>query len=98
MPELDGISAAAEITWRHNVPIVLLSGSYLPAHIEQLKHAQVLVRQVKPVSRPELEKVLAEVTAMSAAVATASSTQPIVKGGYHDGNFFRQKNLEGVSR
>ena len=68
MPELDGIAAAAEITWKHNIPIVLLSGSDLPAEIEPLNHAQV-VRRVKPVSRFDLEAVVAEVTAMPHAAA-----------------------------
>jgi response regulator NasT len=71
MPELDGIAAAAEITRQHNVPIVLLSGSDLPAEIEPLHHTQILVRRVKPVSHSDLETVLAEVAAMSDAVAAA---------------------------
>lgn len=69
MPELDGIAAAAEITRQHNIPIVLLSGSDLPAEIEPLNHVQVLMRRVKPVSRFDLGDVLAEVMAMSDAVA-----------------------------
>jgi CheY-like chemotaxis protein len=69
MPELDGISAAAEITWQHNVPIVLLSGSDLPKEIEPLNHVQVLVRRFKPISLFDLEAAIAE--ALSDTVAAA---------------------------
>jgi response regulator NasT len=71
MPELDGISAAAEITWQHDLPIVLLSGSDLPTEIEPLNHVQVLVRRFKPISLIDLEAALAEVMALSDTVAAA---------------------------
>ena len=71
MPKLDGISADAEITWQHDIPIVLLSGSDLPTEIEALNHAQVLVRRVKPISRLDLEAVLAKVTALSDSLSAA---------------------------
>jgi CheY-like chemotaxis protein len=72
MPELDGISAAAEITRRHDVPIVLLSGSDLPREIKQLAHARVVVRRVKPISRSNLEALIAEVLVMPDTVAAVS--------------------------
>jgi two-component system, response regulator PdtaR len=72
MPQLDGISAAAEITGQHDVPIVLLSGSDLPLEIEPLKHASVLKCRVKPISRSDLEALLAEVMTLAGAVAAAS--------------------------
>lgn len=96
MPELDGITAAAEITWQHDVPIVLLSGNSLPAHIESLSHVHVLVRRVKPVSGGDLDKILAEVAVLADAVAAVSLNQPIVEGGNDDGNFIRWKSFEGV--
>ena len=69
MPELDGISAAAEITWQHDVPIVLLSGSDLPTAIDELGHARVLIRRVKPVSRLDLERMLPKVMAQADVAA-----------------------------
>ena len=72
MPQLDGISAAAEITLQHDVPIVLFSGCDLPAEIEQLDHVHVLVRRVKPIARSDLEAVLAEVLTLSDTFAAAS--------------------------
>lgn len=71
MPELDGIAAAAEIAWKHDVPIVLLSGSELPEEIDSLHHARMLVRRMKPVSRCDLEEVMAEVAEMTDAAAAA---------------------------
>jgi response regulator NasT len=59
MPDLDGIAAAAEITARQDIPIVLLSGSDLAPRIEPLAHARI-IRRAKPVSRLELEEALAE--------------------------------------
>lgn len=59
MPHLDGISAAAEITRLHDVPIVLLSGSDLPREIEQLHHARAVVHRVKPITRLDLEALIA---------------------------------------
>ena len=72
MPQLDGISAAAEITRRHDVPIVLLSGSDLPREIKQLAHARVVVRRVKPISRSNLEALIAEVPRQPDYVAAVS--------------------------
>jgi CheY-like chemotaxis protein len=72
MPELDGISAAAEITRQYEVPIILLSGSDLPVEIEELRHVAVLVRRVKPITRRDLEAMLAEVMTLSASFATAT--------------------------
>jgi response regulator NasT len=72
MPELDGISAAAEISRERDVPIVLLSGSDLPVEIEQLDHVHVLVRRVKPITRCDLEAVVAEVMTRSDTFAAAS--------------------------
>jgi CheY-like chemotaxis protein len=72
MPQLDGISAAAEITRLHDVPIVLLSGSDLPREIKQLDHARVVVRRVKPITRRDLEALIAEVLMMPDTVAAAS--------------------------
>jgi len=69
MPELGGISAAAEITRQYDVPIVLLSGSDLPMRVELLHHAHVVARRVKPISRHDLEAVVAEVMTPSAAAA-----------------------------
>jgi response regulator NasT len=60
MPELDGISAAAEINRRYDVPIILLSGSELPSGIKELSHVRALVRRMKPISRFDLEVLLAE--------------------------------------
>jgi CheY-like chemotaxis protein len=71
MPQLDGISAAAEITGQHDVPIVLLSGSDLPPRIQQLDHAHVVVRRVKPISGCDLEALLAEVTTRLNTAAAA---------------------------
>jgi CheY-like chemotaxis protein len=72
MPQVDGISAAAEITRLHDVPIVLLSGSDLPREIEQLDHARVVMRRVKPISRSKLEALIAEVQTLSNAFAAVS--------------------------
>jgi CheY-like chemotaxis protein len=100
MPELDGITAAAEITWQHNVPVVLISGNCLPAHIESLSHVRVLVRRVKPVSGGDLEKILAEVAALTDAAAAISLNQPIVEGGQDDGSFHcsPQRGPGGIAR
>ena len=58
MPELDGISAVAEIACQHDIPIVLLSGSDLPRRIDQLANVHVLFRRLKPISRSDLKSLL----------------------------------------
>jgi response regulator NasT len=72
MPKLDGISAAREITLKHDIPIVLLSGSDLPAEIEQLEHVTVLMRRMKPIAYRDLEAVLGKVMALSDMLAAMS--------------------------
>ena len=65
MPRLDGISAAAKITQQNDIPVVLLSGSELPAVIEPLRHVSVLLRRAKPISRVDLEQVVGDVINLS---------------------------------
>jgi response regulator NasT len=72
MPKVNGISAAAEINRQHDVPIVLLSGSELPEQIEELRHVNVLVRREKPISRCDLEAVVAEAMTLTNTFAVAS--------------------------
>jgi response regulator NasT len=72
MPELDGISAAAEINRCHDVPIILLSGSEFPCLIEELSHVRVLLRRLKPFSRFDLEALLAEVMRASGVLVAAA--------------------------
>ena len=72
MPRLDGIAAAAEITRQHDIPIVLLSGSDFPAEIEELDHAQLLLRRVKPITRSDLQALLTEVMEVSDTLTGAS--------------------------
>jgi response regulator NasT len=72
MPELDGISAAAEINRCHDVPVILLSGSELPCLIEELSHVRVLVRRMKPFSRFDLEALLAEAMRASEVLVAAA--------------------------
>jgi response regulator NasT len=71
MPHVDGISAAAEITRLHDVPIVLLSGSELPRVIEQLDHARIVLRRCKPISRAKLGALIDEVMALCEVLAAA---------------------------
>ena len=72
MPRLDGISAAAEITRLHDVPIVLLSGNELPRLIEQLDHARIVLRRFKPISYAKLQALIDEVVALCDAFAAAT--------------------------
>ena len=72
MPRLDGISAAAEITRHHDVPVILLSGAELPPEIEPLRHVSVLATRTKPISRIDLESAVGEVIKRSESLATTT--------------------------
>jgi response regulator NasT len=70
MPRLDGISAAAEVTSQHDIPVILLSGNELPSEIELLSHVNVLAKRLKPISRAGLEAVIEEAAVLSGSLAT----------------------------
>jgi Response regulator containing CheY-like receiver domain and AraC-type DNA-binding domain len=69
MPQLDGISAAAEIAGQHEIPIIILSGTELPRRIEQLSSVHTLFHRLKPISRGDLEVLLNKVIDIAAVAS-----------------------------
>ena len=72
MPRLDGISAAAEITREHDIPIILMSGNELPTEIESLRHVSVLMKCTKPISRADLRAVVDEIIKLSESLGATT--------------------------
>jgi len=72
MPRLDGISAAAEITREHDVPVILMSGNELPSEIEPLRHVHVVAKRTKPISGADLRAVVDETIKLSESMGATT--------------------------
>ncbi|MBI2903396.1 MAG: ANTAR domain-containing protein [Candidatus Methylomirabilis oxyfera] len=54
LPDMDGLSAAAQILEAHPLPIIILSGQLSPELVQRAKEAGVMAYMVKPLREEEL--------------------------------------------
>jgi two-component system, response regulator PdtaR len=67
MPELDGISAAAEVLQHYPVPVIVLSAGNIEGEIPALRDAPAVVQLVKPINRRDLQQAIERAMALQAA-------------------------------
>lgn len=69
MPQLDGISAAAEIAQHHRIPLIILSARPFEPDIPALHEVPAVVQLVKPISRSDLQQAIERVMLLQAGTA-----------------------------